>query len=464
MATQGNSLSVAEMDKRYHLHPFTSVATILQDGPLVLDKARGVYVEDDRGRELIDGAAGLWCVNVGHGREEIITAIEKQMRRLDFFQSFSGATNEPVAQLSARVLELAPAGMSRVFFGNSGSDAADSAIKMVTLYNNLRGKPKKKKFVSRWRSYHGVTVAAGSLTGLKSVHRLFDLPLPIVRHIEPPDAYHFPGLTATDYADKVDELIRKEGASTVAAFFAEPVMGTGGVLVPPNDYYVAIKKVLDEHDVLLVLDEVICGFGRLGTWFGAQRYGVVPDIITAAKGLTSGYLPMSAVIVGEKMWSTFEIEKSKLGVFGHGFTSSGHPTVAACALANLDIIEREDLVSRAGEMGHYLISRLRSALSDHPLVGDIRGSGLMIGLELVEDKAARRNFAPERGIAGRVFKTAIEEGLLVRALPANDVIALSPAFTITTQQIDTLTARLGRGIGSCQPRGAGRVILKWGVR
>jgi L-2,4-diaminobutyrate transaminase len=446
VATHGNSLSVAEMDKRYHLHPFTSVATILQDGPLVLDKARGVYVEDDRGRELIDGAAGLWCVNVGHGREEIITAIEKQMRRLDFFQSFSGATNEPVAQLSARVLELAPAGMSRVFFGNSGSDAADSAIKMVTLYNNLRGKPKKKKFVSRWRSYHGVTVAAGSLTGLESVHRLFDLPLPIVRHIDPPDAYHFPGPTATDYADKVDELIRKEGADTVAAFFAEPVMGTGGVLVPPNDYYVAIKKVLDEHDVLLVLDEVICGFGRLGTWFGAQRYGVVPDIITAAKGLTSGYLPMSAVIVGEKMWSTFEIEKSKLGVFGHGFTSSGHPTVAACALANLDIIEREDLVSRAGEMGHYLISRLRSALSDHPLVGDIRGSGLMIGVELVEDKAARRNFAPERGVAGRVFKTAIEEGLLVRALPANDVIALSPAFTITTQQIDTLTARFGAAL------------------
>ena len=446
MATQSNSLSVAEMDKRYHLHPFTSVATILEEGPLVLVKARGVYVEDDRGRELIDGAAGLWCVNVGHGREEIVTAIEQQMRRLDYFQSFSGATNEPVAQLSARVLELAPTGMSRVFFGNSGSDAADSAIKMVTLYNNLRGKTKKKKFISRWRAYHGVTVAAGSLTGLESVHRLFDLPLPIVRHIDPPDAYHIPGLTANDYADKVDELIRKEGADTIAAFFAEPVMGTGGVLVPPNEYYTAIKKVLDEHDVLLVLDEVICGFGRLGTWFGAQLYGVVPDIITAAKGLTSGYLPMSAVIVGEKMWSTFEAEKSKLGVFGHGFTSSGHPTVAACALANLDIIEREDLVSRAGKMGRYLISKLRSALSDHPLVGDIRGSGLMVGLELVEDKDARRNFAAEKGVAGRVLKTAIEEGLLVRALPANDVIALSPPFTITTRQIDTLTARLGAAL------------------
>ena len=434
------------MDKRYHLHPFTSVAAILQDGPLVLDKARGVYVEDDRGRELIDGAAGLWCVNVGHGREEIIAAIEKQMRRLDYFQSFSGATNEPVAQLSARVLELAPAGMSRVFFGNSGSDAADSAIKMVTLYNNLRGKPRKKTFISRWRGYHGVTMAAGSLTGLESVHRLFDLPLPFVRHIDPPDAYHVPGLHAADYADELDELIRKEGADTVAAFFAEPVMGTGGVLAPPDDYYTAIKEVLDEHDVLLVLDEVICGFGRLGTWFGAQRYGVVPDIITAAKGLTSGYLPMSAVIVGEKMWSTFEAEKSKLGVFGHGFTSSGHPTVAACALANLDIIERENLVPRAGEMGRYLISKLRSALSDHPLVGDIRGSGLMVGLELVEDKAARVNFAPEKGVAGRVLKTAIDEGLLVRALPANDVIALSPPFTITTQQIDTLTARLGAAL------------------
>ena len=241
-------------------------------------------------------------------------------------------------------------------------------------------------------------------------------------------------------------------------------MGTGGVLVPPNEYYTAIKKVLDEHDVLLVLDEVICGFGRLGTWFGAQRYGVVPDIITAAKGLTSGYLPMSAVIVGEKMWSTFEAEKSKLGVFGHGFTSSGHPTVAACALANLDIIEREDLVSRAGEMGRYLISKLRSALSDHPLVGDIRGSGLMVGLELVEDKDARRNFAPEKGIAGRVLKTAIEEGLLVRALPANDVIALSPPFTITTQQIDTLTARLGAALDRVNHDVRAGVILKWGVR
>ncbi len=446
MVSQKNALSVAEMDKRSHLHPFSSVSAILQDGPLVLDKGRGIYVEDDRGRELIDGAAGLWCVNVGHGREEIIKAIEQQMRKLDYFQSFSGATNEPVARLAARVLELAPSGMSRVFFGNSGSDAADSAVKMVTLYNNLRGKPKKKKFISRWRGYHGVTVAAGSLTGLESVHRLFDLPLPIVRHIDPPDAYHFPGLTAADYADKIDELIREEGADTIAAFIAEPVMGTGGVLVPPDDYYTAIKKVLDKHDVLLVLDEVICGFGRLGTWFGAHRYGVVPDIITTAKGLTSGYLPMSAVIVGEKVWSTFEAEKSKLGVFGHGFTSSGHPTVAACALANLDIIERENLVPRAGEMGRYLITKLRSALADHPLVGDIRGSGLMVGLELVEDKAARRNFAPEKGVAGKVLKTAIEEGLLVRALPANDVIALSPAFTITTQQVDTLVTRLGAAL------------------
>lgn len=446
MVALKNALSIAVMDQRHHLHPFTSVAAILEDGPLVLSKGRGVYVDDDRGRELIDGAAGLWCVNVGHGREEIIAAIERQMRRLDYFQSFGGATNEPVAQLSARILDLAPTGMSRVFFGNSGSDAADSAIKMVTLYNNLRGKPKKKTFISRWRGYHGVTVAAGSLTGLENVHRLFDLPLPIVRHIDPPDAYHAQGLTATDYANRVDELICKEGAETIAAFFAEPVMGTGGVLVPPDDYYTAIKEVLDKHDVLLVLDEVICGFGRLGAWFGAQRYGVVPDIITAAKGLTSGYLPMSAVIVGAKIWSTFEAEKSKLGVFGHGFTSSGHPTVSACALANLDIIEREGLVSRAGEMGRYLLSKLRSALSDHPLVGDIRGSGLMVGLELVEDKGARRNFAPERGVAGRVLKAAIEEGLLVRALPANDVIALSPPFTITTHEIDALAARLGAAL------------------
>jgi L-2,4-diaminobutyrate transaminase len=446
VSSQKNALSIAEMDKRYHLHPFSSVAAILQDGPLVLDKASGVYIDDDQGRRLLDGSAGLWCVNVGHGREEIISAVERQLRRLDYFQSFSGATNEPVAQLSARVLELAPAGMSRVFFGNSGSDAADSAVKMVTLYNNLRGNPKKKKFISRWRGYHGVTVAAGSLTGLESVHRLFDLPLPTVRHVDPPDSYHSPELTALDYAEKIDELIVEEGAETVAAFIAEPVMGTGGVLVPPEDYFTAIKKVLDKHDVLLVLDEVICGFGRLGRWFGAQRYGVVPDLFTTAKGLTSGYLPMSAVVVGEKIWSTFETERSKLGVFGHGFTSSGHPTVAACALANLDIIERENLVPRAGEMGDYLLSQLRASLSDHALVGDIRGCGLMVGLELVENKNARTNFAAEKGVAGKVLKAAIHEGLLVRALPANDVVALSPSFTITKQEIDALVDRLGAAL------------------
>ena len=434
------------MDKRCHLHPFTSVAAILQDGPLVLDKARGVYVEDDRGRELIDGAAGLWCVNVGHGREEIIAAIEKQLRRLDYFQSFGGATNEPVAKLSARVLELAPvrheSGVFRQLRIRCGRQRDQDGHALQQSARQAEEEDVHLALARLSRRYDG----GGKPDGSRSVHRLFDLPLPFVRHIDPPDAYHVPGLHAADYADELDEPIRKEGADTVAAFFAEPVMGTGGVLAPPDDYYTAIKEVLDEHDVLLVLDEVICGFGRLGTWFGAQRYGVVPDIITAAKGLTSGYLPMSAVIVGEKMWSTFEAEKSKLGVFGHGFTSSGHPTVAACALANLDIIERENLVPRAGEMGRYLISKLRSALSDHPLVGDIRGSGLMVGLELVEDKAARVNFAPEKGVAGRVLKTAIDEGLVVRALPANDVIALSPPFTITTQQIDTLTARLGAAL------------------
>jgi L-2,4-diaminobutyrate transaminase len=388
--------SSAELDRTHHLHPFTSVPGLMSDGPTVIRRGHGVIVEDDRGRELIDAAAGLWCVNVGHGRREIVDAVAEQMNRLAFFHTFNGMTNEPVAKLSARVLRHAPATMRRVFFGNSGSDANDTAVKLVTLYNNLRGKERKKKIIARWRGYHGVTMAAGSLTGLPGVHRFFDLPLAMVRHVEGPDQYRAPDRTAADYARELEKVILAEGPERVAAFIAEPVMGTGGVLVPPEDYFSAIRQVLDRHDVLLVLDEVICGFGRLGTWFGADRFGVTPDLMTTAKGLTSGYLPMSAVLLGERVWSVIEGSSNVIDVFGHGFTTSGHPAAAAAALANLDIIEREDLVARAGTLGGQLLAQLAKALAGHPLVGDVRGCGMMVGVELVADRSTRLSFPAGR--------------------------------------------------------------------
>jgi L-2,4-diaminobutyrate transaminase len=433
--------SAAEQDRSHHLHPFTSIPGLLRDGATVIRRGHGVIVEDDRGRELIDAAAGLWCVNVGHGRREIVNAVVEQMNALAFFHTFNGMTNEPVAKLSARVLDHAPSNMRRVFFGNSGSDANDTAIKLVTLFNNLRGKAEKKKIIARWRGYHGVTVAAGSLTGLPGVHRLFDLPLPMVRHVDGPDQYHSPERTAADYAQNLENVILAEGPQTVAAFIAEPVMGTGGVLVPPDDYFKAIREVLDRYDVLLILDEIICGFGRLGAWFGADRFRVIPDLITCAKGLTSSYLPMSAVMIGERVWSEIENSNGVVDVFSHGFTTSGHPAAAAAALANLDILEREYLVERAGALGLRLVARLREAVGDHPLVGDVRGCGLMAGVELVADRYTRRNFPVEAKVAARVARAAIEAGVLVRALPANDVIAFSPAFVITPEMIDECVAR-----------------------
>jgi L-2,4-diaminobutyrate transaminase len=433
--------AAAELDRSHHLHPFTSVPGLLRDGATVIRRGQGVIIEDDRGRELIDAAAGLWCVNVGHGRREIVEAVSEQMNALAFFQTFNGMTNEPVAKLSARVLDHAPSNMRRVFFGNSGSDANDTAIKLVTLFNNLRGKEEKKKIIARWRGYHGVTVAAGSLTGLPGVHRLFDLPLPMVRHVDGPDQYHSPERKAGDYAQALEKVILAEGPETVAAFIAEPVMGTGGVLVPPENYFKAIREVLDRYDVLLILDEVICGFGRLGAWFGADHFQVIPDLMTCAKGLTSSYLPMSAVMIGERVWSEIENSNGVIDVFNHGFTTSGHPAAAAAALANLDILEREDLVERAATLGPRLVARLREGVGDHPLVGDVRGCGLMAGVELVADRYSRRNFPAEAKVAARVARAAIETGVLVRALPANDVIAFSPAFVITPEMIDECVAR-----------------------
>jgi L-2,4-diaminobutyrate transaminase len=433
-------------DRGAHLHPFTSVPDLWEKGPTIIKRGVGCLLEDESGRRLYDAAAGLWCVNVGHGRREVIDAITDQLNQLAFFHSFNGMGNEPAALLAQRILDVAPSNMRRVFFGNSGSDANDSAVKLIWYYNNLRGLSNKKKLIARERAYHGVTVIAGSLTGLPGVHRLFDLPLSLIRHVSCPDTYHFPERDAGFYADELDRLIQAEGPETVGAFFAEPVMGTGGVLVPPVGYYDAILRVLQKHDVLLVADEVITGFGRIGSWFGVEYFGITPDIITCAKGLTSNYIPMSGVIIGDRVWSEIHSNRDRVGVWGHGFTTSAHPVAAAAALATLRIIEEERLLSRAVELGELLVNQLREEIGDHPLVGDIRGCGLMVGLELVADKRSKKSFDSTIGAARQVQRAALDEGVLVRALPLNDVIALSPPLTVDKETIREIVSRVGRAV------------------
>jgi len=444
--------SLEEMDIRTMLHPATSIADHLANGPRIISEASGVHITDTKGRRYLDGAAGLWCVNVGYGRQEIVDAIAGQAATLPFYHSFNSMANEPSIRLADRVLRWAPDGMSKVIFGSGGSDANDTNVKLVWYYNNLRGLPDKKKIISRKRGYHGVTVAAGSLTGLPLFHDRFDLPLPMIRHTHSVDQYREKpdGMSQSEFttylADELEKMILAEGPDTVGAFIAEPVMGTGGVLVPPKGYFSAVQAVLDRYDILMIADEVICGFGRLGTKFGSHKYDIRPDIMTMAKGLSSAYLPISASVISDRIWAVLEETALEVAAFGHGFTYSAHPTCAAAALANLDIIEREDLVGNAAQIGALLKERLNRDLGDHPLVGDIRGEGLMIGVELVADKESRAMIDLAHKAAIRVMKRGFEEGFLVRALPHGNVIAISPPLILTEDHVDELVSGLKRAI------------------
>ena len=440
--------SLEALDRRSFFHPFTSIADHQRGEPRIVASAQGVYVTDSKGRRCIDGAAGLWCVNVGYGREEIVEAMTRQAHALPFAHSFTGIANEPAILLADRVLQWAPPGMSKVFFGNSGSDANDTNIKLVWYYNNLRGLPAKKKIIARERAYHGVTIGSGSLTGLTYCHDAFDLPLPQVIRTLSVDQYRGrpEGMSEAEFstylADQLEALILREGPGTVAAFIAEPLMGTGGVLPPPEGYFPKIQAVLDRYDVLMIADEVICGFGRLGDSFGSALYGITPDIMTLAKGLSSGYQPISASVVGERIWNVLVENADKMASFSHGFTYSAHPIAAAAALANLDIIEREDLVGAAKTAGVALKSALIAALGDHPLVGDIRGEGLMLGIELVADKQAKRPLDPALKAPARIVALGYEEGVIVR--PLTNVIAMSPPLTLSMDDIEVLVGGLRR--------------------
>lgn len=455
--------SLADLDRASMLHPVSSVADVLANGPTIYDHADGATVTDTSGHSLIDMGAGLWCVNVGYGRPELVEAARDSMAKLSYQHFFGGASAEPTIRLADRLLTLfreqsgAPH-MARVFFGNSGSDANDTAFKMVRYYHNLIGKPEKKKIISRMGGYHGVTVASGSLTGIPGYHKCFDLPIEGVLHTSCPSypSFGLPGESEAQFLDRMiadlEQLIATEGPETIGAFIAEPVMGTGGVVIPPEGYYQRVQEVLDRHDILLVLDEVITGFGRLGHWFGTGALDLRPDIVSLAKGLTSAYFPMSATVISDRIWEALKEASLREGTFMHGFTYSGHPVGSAVAMANLDVMERENLISQAGLNGTYLLDGLRTRLSENPYIGDIRGLGLMAGVEFVADRSNGRAFPADTAPHRLVAKHATEQGVLTRALPFLAVNSFSPPLSISRDQIDIALDRYAAAVEEAMPK------------
>ncbi|KQX73735.1 MULTISPECIES: aminotransferase [Aeromicrobium] len=448
-------MSIADLDRDYVFHPFTVLATHQQSGPPIsIVEAHGSTVVDADGRRYLDAMAGLWCVNIGYSHPEMADALHRQASKLPYFHAFSSMGTEAPARLAERLIQMAPVPMAKVFFGNSGSDANDTQAKLVWYYNNLLGRPEKKKIISRHRGYHGVTVLSGGLTGLANLHDGFDLPLPMIRHVRPPHRLweREPGATDEEFArtlaQELDDLIVAEGPDTVAAFIAEPVMAAGGVIVPPETYFPEIQKVLDTHDVLLIADEVVCGFGRLGVEFGSTAVGARPDLMTVAKGITSAYVPLSACLVGSKVWDVIVEGSSRYGAFGHGYTYSAHPLAAAAAMTNLDIIERDGLVQRAGDLGTLLHSELRSAFADHPNVAEIRGTGLVAAVEFVKDPASRTPFDAVGQFSAAVTRASLENGVVTRALPAADTVSFSPPFTTTEDEIRAMVDGVRRAAES----------------
>jgi 4-aminobutyrate--pyruvate transaminase len=442
--------NLAVRDVETLVHPYTNLATLRENGPLVLERGKGIFVYDTSGKPYIEGMAGLWCTALGHGNEELAEAAAVQMRKLGFAHLFGGKSHDPAIELAEKLKEIAPVPTSKVFFCNSGSEANDTQVKLVWYMNNALGRPAKKKIISRIKAYHGVTVASASLTGLPANQRDFDLPMAGILHAGCPHHYRFAQAGeseeefATRLAAELAQLIEREGPDTVAAFIAEPVMGAGGVIVPPRTYFEKVMQVCRRYDLYMIADEVICGFGRLGTAFGCQSLGFAPDGISIAKALTSGYIPMAGVTVPESMYQALLTESRKIGTFGHGFTYSGHPVAAAVALKTLEIYARDRLFEAAAQKAPQFQARLRR-LGQHALVGEARGQGLIGAVELTADKAAKRSFDPKAGVAPQAVRLAEEEGLIVRSL-AGDAVSVCPPLVITPAEIDELFDRLGRAL------------------
>ena len=440
MATSGERSTAEwqELDRAHYLHPFTDYRDLGRKGSRIITRAEGVYLWDSTGHKILDGMAGLWCVNVGYGREELIEAAQRQMRELPYYNSFFQCTHPPAIELSRVLTELSPPQFNHVFFTGSGSESNDTVLRLVRYYWQLRGQPGRQVIISRVNAYHGSTVAGASLGGMKPMHRQGGLPIPGIEHIEQPYFFGYRGdLSEAEFgvesARALEKKIHEIGVDNVAAFIAEPIQGAGGVIIPPDTYWPEIQRICDEYGILLVADEVICAFGRLGRWFGSERYGIRPDLMSIAKGMTSGYLPMGGVLVGDRVADIVINEGEE---FFHGFTYSGHPTCCAVALANISLLKRDRLIAKVrDETGPYLSERW-AALADHPLVGETRSRGLVGALELVRDKATRERFAPLGRVGTMCRDLSVENGLVMRAV--GDTMIISPPLVIDKAQIDEL--------------------------
>ena len=437
----------AAADIAAHFHSFTNLVAHAEAGPLVIAKGDGVFVEDDQGNRYLEGVSGLWCATLGFSNERLAKAGSDALYNLPYYHTFTGRSNPAVIALANKLLSIAPVPMSKVFFANSGSEANDSAVKMIWYYHNAIGKPEKKKIIARQNAYHGVTVAAASLSGLVTNHRDFDLPIHNILHVDCPHYFRYaePGESEEDFAtrlaDNLEKRILEEGPETVAAFFAEPVMGAGGVIPPPATYFEKIQKVLAKYDVLLVADEVVCGYGRTGEMFGSTTYGMKPDILTTAKGLSSAYAPISAVMVNEKVYGPIAANSGTIGTFGHGFTYSGHPVSCAVALETLKIYEEDNIVGHVQSLMPQFWKALRS-YEGRKYVGEVRGVGLVAAIELYANPEKRISFEPSAKAGTRLVEIGLTQGVILRAL--GDTIVFCPPLIITAEELDELFARFER--------------------
>ena len=438
-----------QWDRENFFHPSTHLAQHARgESPTrIVAGGEGARIVDRDGNKLLDAFAGLYCVNVGYGRQEIAEAIAAQAKELAYYHSYVGHGTEASITLAKMILDRAPKNMSKVYFGLGGSDANETNVKLIWYYNNILGRPEKKKIISRWRGYHGSGLMTGSLTGLELFHKKFDLPLAQVVHTEAPYYFRRDNVEQSEAqfvehcVAELEALIEREGADTIAAFIGEPILGTGGIVPPPEGYWAAIQKVLKKHDILLVADEVVTGFGRLGSMFGSDHYGVEPDLITIAKGMTSAYAPLSGSIVGEKMWAVLEQGTDENGPIGHGWTYSAHPIGAAAGVANLKLIDDLKLMENAGNVGTYLNEQMSAALSGHAHVGEVRGEGMMCAVEFVADKEKREFFDPSKKIGPQIAAGLLEKGVIGRAMPQGDILGFAPPFCLTKAEADEIVSK-----------------------
>jgi 4-aminobutyrate--pyruvate transaminase len=436
-------------DLAFVLHPYMDARRHEKEGPLLITHGKGIYVYDDDGKEYIEGLAGLWSVAVGFNEPRLVEAAARQLKQLPFYHIFGNKTHSPAIELSEKLITLAANRTRRAFYTNSGSEANDTAIKLTWYYNNARGRPKKKKIISRQRAYHGVTIVAASATGLPANHRDFDLPIDRFVHTSCPHYWRYAqvGESEKDFsrrlAEDLDALIEKEGPDTVAAFIGEPVMGAGGVIVPPADYWSSIQGVCRKHDILVIADEVITGFGRTGEMFASHLFGIDPDIMVMSKQLTSSYQPLAAVLLSDEIYQAIADNSAKIGTLGHGYTTSAHPVATAVALENIRIIEERDFPARVRELASELQDGLRK-FSNHPLVGEVRGVGLIAGVELVRDKKSKAAFDPVERVGAYAATRCQEHGLITRAI--GDTLAFCPPLIIDRTQIREMISRFHRAL------------------